>query len=424
MLGRKGESKKITSLTRGQMGKTQDRCARCGACLSFCPVYQALSIERFSPRGKNYLLLSSDLKKRQRLIKQTVTACLQCGACSSLCASGADVASLIRRERGNFHYFQSLPHSIFSLWEKLGQEKSAKAASLLKGISPLFKDLSEQVKLAETPFLKDINFYRQQFALLKPLILPAKDIDPGKILFFTGCVQNLVLPETAAHIASFFEWQIRIPGEQSCCGLPAFSQGAFKQAASFAKRNIRLFLDHDFDTIVTGCASCAYMIKKWPALFAKDDKFYSMAVEVAEKVVELSQFVMATCKGPALKKSSIPGRAIVQVPCHQRFGLSAGKSPEDAARLILDEKLVPDTMGCCGLGGTFSLLNPDISKTIFQRNIRDQISDLNLKNVQYILTTCSGCMLRLSQGLNQERPGDAKAPILKHLGEILVEKDA
>ncbi|NPA94694.1 MAG: (Fe-S)-binding protein [Thermodesulfobacteria bacterium] len=400
-----------------------DRCARCGACLSFCPVYQAVPIERYSPRGKNFLLRTADIKKKQRLIKQTVTACLQCGACSTLCGSGADVAALIREERAKSSYFQSLPHSLFSLWEKLGQERSAKAATLLKKISPILKDLHETITLSDRPFLSHLDHFQGVTSGLTPLVEAKEELDLSKVLFFTGCVQNFVLPETAAKVASFLGWKAHIPREQSCCGLPAYSQGAIKQARAFAKRNILLFRDYDFHTLVTGCASCAYMIRKWPLLFPQEDSLYPLAKEISQRVMELSQFVVSNyCARHdfAATNGHDTGTTICQIPCHQLYGLSSAHTPKEAAAMALGTGLHQESLGCCGLGGTFSLLNPDISKEIFKRNIRGQIERLSLKEPTRIITTCSGCLLRLSKGVQGRESGSRLK--ISHLVEVLMEK--
>ncbi len=397
-------------------GLVADRCARCGACLAFCPVYKVTLMERFSPRGKNYLLRSGKIKRRQKLIKDTVTACLQCGACTSLCSSGSDVSALIRRTRQDESYFQSLPPSLFGAWQRLGQERSLKAVSFLERLSPVLKDFTGRINLSERPFLEHLDFYSVRHEGQRVLSSYQKGVDRPRILFFTGCVQNYVYPEIASRIASLFAWDITIPKDQTCCGLAAYSQGAMKQARRFAEKNLALFSKVDFDVIITGCASCAHMIRKWPVLFPEGSGIQKAARHASERVLELSQFILrydfSEIDGQALDKIS------VQIPCHQRFGLGAPESPILALKKILGKRgqISDKGLGCCGFGGTFSIFNPDISKRIFKSNIASHFSGITLNKASKVVTTCSGCLLRLRQGLKRKEG----APEVCHLVDIMV----
>ncbi len=399
-----------------QKGLEADRCARCGACLAFCPVYKETLIERFSPRGKNYLLRSGNIKRRQKPIKETVTACLQCGACTSLCPSGSDVSALIRRTRQDESYFQSLPPSLFGAWERLGQERSLKAVSFIERLSPVLKDFTGRINLLERPFLEHLDFYAERHAGQRVLSSYQRGVDRPRILFFTGCVQNYVYPEIASKIASLFSWDITIPKDQTCCGLAAYSQGAMKQARRFAEKNLAFFLATDFDVIVTGCASCAHMIRKWPVLFDEGSGIQKAARQASERVLELSQFVLkydfSEIDGQALERIS------VQVPCHQRFGLCAPESPILALKKVLGKKgqISDKGLGCCGFGGTFSIFNPQISKKIFKSNIASHFSSVTFNKISKVVTTCSGCLLRLRQGLKREKG----TPDACHLVDIMV----
>lgn len=401
-------------------GPRADNCARCGACLSFCPVYQSRPIERYSPRGKNYLLRSNGMKKRQKLIRQTVTACLQCGACTSLCSSGTDVASLIRRTRQEVPYFQSLPHSLFGAWERLGQVKGLKAVSFLERLSPVLKDFTGRINMSERPFLENLDFYARAYRGSMAVSSPFNGNGRLRVLFFAGCVQNFMYPGTASKIAALFDWDLYIPESQTCCGLPAYSQGAMKQARKLAVKNLNVFARDRFDVILTGCASCAYMIRNWPLLFDGDREYLHAARNASEQVMELSEFV-AGHDFSAVKKGGRP--VLLQVPCHQRYGLDSGDSPMTAMKKIAGGriKVLNEALGCCGLGGTFSILNPELSKTIFEQNIKQRISSINLNNGAAVVTTCSGCLHRLKQGLGDSEVEDGPVADVLHLVDIMVD---
>ncbi len=400
--------------------KTTDRCARCGACLSFCPVYQVQPIERYSPRGKNFLLRSASIKKRQRLIKQTVTACLQCGACSRLCSSGTDVADLIRRERNKDTYFRSFPHSLFDIWERIGQDRGVKAVSLLEKLSPLSKEFRSPISIASRPFLSNLNLYAKLFQDSVPKCRIDDKAKKAKILLFCGCMQNYVFPDIAAKIAALLDWEIEIPTDQVCCGLPAYSQGAISQARTFAKKNLNIFSKSDAEIILTGCASCAHMIKNWPCLFENANPLYQYAIKTATRVMELSQFI-DQYQTEAIANEDIT--LAVQIPCHQRYGLDSARSLISATQKFLPPDIFPiDTLGCCGFGGTFSLLNPKLSKNIFEQNITVKIKSFTLKKIDMVLTTCSGCLFRLRYAFKALGKNEYEIPQACHLVDLIVKK--
>ncbi len=396
---------------------SKDTCARCGACLSFCPVYQSHPIERFSPRGKYFLLRSASIKKRQRLIKETIAACLQCGACSRLCPSGTDVADIIRAERDRVAYFRSFPYSLFDIWEKLGQERGIKAVSFLEKISALLRDFQNAVPLAKAPFLSNLNLYIHSF----PGTISRCKVDErakrAKVLLFCGCMQNHVFPDTAAKIAAILDWELEIPENQVCCGLPAYSQGAMSRARSFAKKNLDIFLNRQADIILTGCASCAYMIKSWPSLFGIQTPTYKHATKIATRVMEFSQFMARYQANTGARKN---GSIAIQIPCHQRYGLDSERSLITVAQrfLLPDQPLT--TLGCCGLGGTFSLFNPDISKNIFEQNIASKTGCFTLEKTGPVFTTCSGCLLRLRHAFETLAKEEDSAPRAYHLVDLMV----
>ncbi len=396
---------KMANETNGKDHK--DKCSRCGACLSFCPVYKVLSIERYSPRGKNFLLSSSKVKKHQDLLRETITACLQCGACSSLCGSQADVSALIRTQRQNDSYFRSIPRQVFGAFEKIGPNTVKGILQIASIGLPLLKDMDRRIKPAKKSFLINIAHYNRKFSGTDFTFFN-KELKRLKIFFFTGCVQNFIYPETAAKIAALFGWKLTISKNQLCCGLPPYSQGAISEARTFAQKNLNVMHEKKYDVILTGCASCAYMLKRWPELFPQTSPLFPKVLETSKKVMELSEFLHDF--GPkSLPQQCGERQIILQIPCHQRFGLQSKKALIDLVQRYWGIKNSSAMLECCGLGGTFSILNRDISKKIFKSNITSKIETICSDRPAVVLTTCSGCLLRLKHGVEDIKAVDVTA---------------
>ncbi len=370
--------------------KEQDRCARCGACLSFCPVYQVTLKERFSPRGKNLILRRFKPSRRERLIKETVSACLQCGACKVLCSAGADIASLIRKKRKEVSHLKSVPSSLFSIWEKFGDENTGLLFSRLSKIWNDHLYLPQESKGLK-PFLKDTEGYEIKYP---PLIETQK-----RVILFLGCLQNYLFKGLSLRLLMLFPSKnLIILEKQTCCGLPAFSQGAFKEAKAFAQKNLLLIKDINFDVLLTPCASCASMIKKWHLLFKGDQEFFNLSKELSKKTFELSSFLIEEKNNLMGRIADIQGKIFFQLPCHHRYDHDNKDGILDFLDAFGFGLKKEDFLDCCGFGGIFSFSNPSLSEKIFKKNILKRIE--KEKGQKTLITTCSGCLYWLKKKLS------------------------
>ncbi len=382
-----------------------DKCVRCGACLSVCPVYEATLKERFSPRGKNYLIHASGIDRGQGLVRETIKACLQCGACSAVCTSGADVCALIRSQRAVHRFFRTLPYPVYNLFSHQNLAKFAiKAADLipssdkvgksdtgsLKTIFQGYKSATKFLGRHNPPFLASPSEWTRRY-LEKARHIEFKEPVP-QIAFFVGCSQNMLFSQVAAKVSAIFNGQISIPVDQVCCGLPAFSAGATGYVKRAISKNLEALENEEFDILLTACASCASMIKKWPQVFEKGSKEWHRASAISEKVMEFSQAALEFLR-PA---NCTAGRIVsFQMPCHQRYDLSKGDDPLRLLERNLGKGFRYGQSGCCGQGGLFGFARPDLSAQIFKKTIASIGEDVRL-----LTTTCSGCLLRLKIGLS------------------------
>jgi len=382
-----------------------DKCVRCGACLAVCPVYAVTLKERFSPRGKNYLLKRSGIDRQNPLFIETIRACLQCGACTAVCTSGADVRSLIREERHEHGFFRTLPGPVYSLLvNRALSGMLVKAAAILpadrgkgrrgKGVFRNFLDVRNKIEPAEKSFLSQAEKRIKGFARLTEGLRGGKELP--RTALFVGCVQDLLFPQIPSKMAALAGKGVIIPKSQTCCGLPAFSAGAEHYARKTVIRNLQAFGQEDFQVLLTGCASCASMIKKWPGLFEKGSDHWQQALSLSEKVMEFSRFALEFL--PPMTSIASEGLVAFQMPCHQRYDL---KHPADPLKLLernLGGRFVSKELGCCGQGGVFAFSRPDVSGAIFDHTLSRLAPGVN-----FISTTCSGCLLRLRLGIDDRK---------------------
>ena len=73
-----------------------------------------------------------------------------------------------------------------------------------------------------------------------------------------------------------------------------------------------------------------------------------------------------------------------------------------------------DHDNCCGFGGTYSVLYPEIASGMLEKKIQN----IQATGADVVAVDCPGCMMQIRGGLNA-RGIDIK---VKHTAEILAEK--
>ena len=399
-----------------------------------CPVYDVTRHERLAPRGKYRLLTDilgkdpdSSLKGQgpgkdtiQVKVLETLKACLQCGACTTVCPTGVEVDALIRKARARYPESFSIPSW---LWEVFLSRRPAsmltKILAVVPGTSGLVLRLfglanrsrDENAShfvippFAPRPFLSRKNLRRFGQASWS-------NAGPGpKIALFVGCVQNYIYPEVVKAVIQWFGGRVLVPQGQGCCGLPAWSAGALKPAQRLARRNIRAFETARADFIVTGCAACASMIKKWPELFSEDDPEREKAIKLAAKVREFSQLAMELEVIPHRVQRDSSITVTYHAPCHQRFDPGGVETSENLLGMMFPKTFTPMSHKCCGQGGLFSLGHPELAWKIFEK----RLSAWDRTGSSVVVTTCSGCLLQWRAGTTNQ----AGMPKVLHLAELI-----
>jgi len=418
---------------------TVNKCVRCGACLSVCPVYDVTRQERLSPRGKyrlitetsdeglNFISEDRDPVKNSLPVKvlETLKGCVQCGACSYVCPAGVKLDALVRNARaaGGTEGL-SKP---WWLWNILRSRRLAPSlAKLLSGIPGTSGLIWRLIGLKDSRTLRDkkvLHFEmpslahrpalsRRHFRLPDPGCVV--DLRPGpRIALFLGCIQNYLYPEVAEAMIRCLGGKVMIPLGQGCCGMPAWSAGAVKAAKELALQNLKALETAKADFIVTGCAACASMIKQWPKLFSENDIEKQIAINVANKVREFSQLLVELNALPLRMPRDRSAIVTYHAPCHQRFDLGGVVESEELLDRLFSDAFRPMSHECCGQGGLFSIGNPELAWKIFEK----RLLAWDRTGASIVVTTCSGCLLQWRAGTAHKTGGHK----VLHLAELIDE---
>jgi glycolate oxidase iron-sulfur subunit len=401
-------------------------CVKCGACRAHCPVFSAVGREPVSARGKIALVraaLSGQLSLDART-REVLSKCLLCGRCVEKCANDVptDLIVLAAREVLFRKKGATLFHRLvgFFLRNRVLLSKGAFLASLFGSL--LFRKVpaSSGLRLRfPLPFIGGQRHFpkiaSRPFQSRHPEIIPG---EPGRprVVYFVGCMTNFIYPEigeAAVALLKSLGCTIIIPKNQHCCGFPALSGGDLDTFRELAERNLAALENHQADYIMTACASCGGAFHRmYPRVLGERfpdlaDRFQALS----EKAVDASVLLQKLGLNP--DQGSSPLHEITyHDPCHLR---SRGivRQPRELLRAVPGLSLVEmkNADSCCGLGGTFTIHHYGISLEINTQ----KTAAIKSTGVKTVVTGCPGCMLQLSDGLQQ---AGSRARVL-HTLEVL-----
>jgi glycolate oxidase iron-sulfur subunit len=384
-------------------------CAKCGACTTVCPVYQVTGREELTARGRLHLLGIMAGGKRSAAFLEIFSRCLLCGACRQACPRDIDLPALVAATR---HDLPRLTGS--GSFRKLLTTRCLAHPALLSTLAdflrisePLLRKLPADSGLRlKLGLLLDENENSRSNAEQKPpREASSQAADPDQIAIFSGCLARHLLPEidraNAGLLAGRGSSLPRVPGDQGCCGLAAYSAGDPEEAGRLARRNLDAFASTT-GPIITPCGSCYSHLLTYPVLLADDPEYLPRAQDFVARLRELSSFLAGSRAAP--EREPRPGtgktlRVFYHDPCHLRFKPGLRQAPRQLLRVIPGLELLELTGGprCCGLGGTFNLAHPRLSEQI-ARSLVEEIGELG---PDLVLTSCSGCLLQLHRELSR-----------------------
>ena len=364
------------------------KCVHCGFCTATCPTYQLLGDELDGPRGRIYQIKEVfEGLPADRSVQRHLDRCLTCRSCETTCPSGVDYGELIDIGREQVESSVPRPFGERLLRRLLG--------SLLPYPSRhgwLFRSASTLRGLLPTGL-------RQKAPRIRPLgnfPNPSSDGSAGRVLLLEGCVQSTLSPNTntaAAAVLQALGYEVLREPSPGCCGAVNQHLSQTEQARRWVRGNLERWqaLDRQqgIDFIVSSASGCGVMLKDYPRILQQMPAVPEEQQSLVERIRDLSELLDAE----TLRRRQPDFRAPeLRIAWHAPCTLTHGQRLADRLRAQLEalgfRLSVPrDAHLCCGSAGTYSLLQPELSKQLRD----DKLDALNAEAPNLIITANVGC---------------------------------
>ena len=166
-------------------------------------------------------------------------------------------------------------------------------------------------------------------------------------------------------------FSVVIPQEQGCCGLMAFGSGDDDTAKKLALKTAEAFDNEEIEAVVVPCASCAAQLKKgFPEAFhdGPEDQAEKNRTFFGKKSGSFPIFSSRTASRNCWPKRALSDSETVTYhdPCHLKRELGISEQPRKLLKALGPDAFreMEGADRCCGMGGTFRLTHPGVSKKI------------------------------------------------------------
>jgi glycolate oxidase iron-sulfur subunit len=385
-----------------------DACVHCGFCLPACPTYTLWGEEMDSPRGRIYLMKAA-IEGRATIDAQFVThfdRCLGCVACVTACPSGVQYGPLLETTRAQIetHYerplsdrlFRGIAFQLFPYRARMRllllplavTRPLLRLADRLGVIGLLPRRLRALISAAPPVTLRTL-FSRT------PARTAAAAPARRSVGLLTGCVQQLIFPETnnaSARVLAAEGCDVVAPVRQGCCGALSLHAGRLDEARAAARATITAFDAAGVDCIVANAAGCGSAMKEYAHLLKADEAWADRAQRFSSRVRDITE-LLDELGPPRAARHPLPMRVVYQDACHLAHAQGVRAAPRRVLASIPGIELVEcaDDM-CCGSAGIYNLLEPDAARPLGDR----KLSALDATRPEVIATANPGCRLQLA----------------------------
>jgi glycolate oxidase iron-sulfur subunit len=398
----------MTSAGGGVLDLDEDElvaCVACGLCLPHCPTYRVTGLETASPRGRIAAMQAVDLHDAplDATFERYMEECVQCRGCEAACPSSVPFGHLMEGARAALdeHRRPTRPWARRAA-EWLGYRLVLPRHWLLVAVSWLLA-VAQRIRLvpARLPVPR---------ISLRSLARPLRAREPAgsaDAFLFPGCVMDAWQRDTHRAVLRVMEAagaHPALPGRGAdCCGALHTHAGRVDEARRLARRVIAS-MPGDAPVVVDS-AGCGAAMKDYGHLLGTPE-----AAAFAGRVQDFSEWLES--QGSLAVRAT--GRTVVvQDPCHLRHVQKAAGAVRVVLAPAYDTVDTDDDGLCCGAGGAYNALQPDLAADIRDRKVAAIRRAAGGRADALVASANPGCAMQLAAaGLDVRHPADLLAEAL------------
>ena len=190
--------------------------------------------------------------------------------------------------------------------------------------------------------------------------------------------------------------QCEFPEGQTCCGQPFYNGGFQSQTVGLARNWLRVF-GHTEGYIVAPSGSCAEFARhRYPEMFEPGTREHGMAVETAARTFEFTEFLTRVLHVTDVG-ARFPHKVTFHASCHTLRGIRLREEPKQLLRAVQDLELITlnEEETCCGFGGAFSVIYPEVSCAMMEAKVKN----IEASGAEYVVVGEPGCLMNIAGGL-------------------------
>ncbi|SFU27940.1 glycolate oxidase subunit GlcF [Pseudoduganella namucuonensis] len=370
-------------------------CVHCGFCTATCPTYQLLGDELDGPRGRIYLI-------KQVLEGAPVTAktqthldrCLTCRNCESTCPSGvqygrlADIGRKVVEQRVQRPLLERVQRYVLkeALPRRWLMTPALRAGRLFRPL--LSRDLQDKL-----PPAADAGLWPRREHARRMLVLD-------------GCVQPGMAPNinaAAARVLDALGVRLLAAPKAGCCGALRYHMNDQDGGLDDMRRNVDAWWPYvsgeggaPVEAIVMTASGCGVTVKEYGHLLAHDPAYADKARRISELTRDLCEVMPAFEQELARRMGGkVRERIAYHPPCTLQHGQQIRGKVEGLLRAAgVDVVLCADSHLCCGSAGTYSMLQPELSRQLRER----KVANLEATGARAIVSANIGCLTHIQSG--------------------------
>jgi L-lactate dehydrogenase complex protein LldE len=227
----------------------------------------------------------------------------------------------------------------------------------------------------------------------------------SKVQLFITCLGENFFSHVLKDMVSVLErlgMQVEVPEGQACCGQPLYNSGYQSQTSAPARNWLKVFGPTE-GYIVAPSGSCAEFARhRYPQLFPPGSWEYDAALDTASRTFEFTEFltrVLGITDAGAALGAAFRHKVTYHASCHILRGLGLREEPKQLLASVRGLEFVPldNEETCCGFGGIFSVVNPEVSGMM----IAEKVRNIEESGAEAVVVSEPGCLMNVAGGLRK-----------------------